>query len=129
MPTSQRAGRGPPPLWQVLPPDELGLPGLGPRHRWASGSLARDDQREVQLEAGAGGVGRLGDDQVAALAAGELAGDVEAEAHAAAAPVALAVELVEALEDALPVGGVDARAAVLDRQYRVAVLARAGQAD
>src|SRR5512132_3590548 len=79
-------------------------------------------QGEMQLEAGPVGSGGVDHQQVAVLAAGQLAGDVEAEADPAGAAGGVALQLGEAVEDALALGLGDAGAGVLDGQDRLGAL-------
>ena len=70
----------------------------------------------MQLEAGPAPPGGVDDQQVAVLAEGELAGDVEAEPDPAGPALDMALELGEAVEDVLALGLGNAGAGVLDGQ-------------
>src|SRR4029450_7091201 len=87
-------------------------------------------QGQADLEAGAGAAeGGVTDDQLPVLGAGQLAGNVEAEADPAGPPGGAGVELGEALEDALAVGRLDPGAGVLDGQHGQGAVAGRLQAD
>src|SRR4029453_11403838 len=101
------------------------LPGSG----WGWGGGDRG-QGQAELEAGAGAAeGGVTDDQLPVLGAGQLAGNVEAEADPAGPPGGAGVELGEALEDALAVGRLDPGAGVLDGQHGPGAVAGRLQAD
>src|SRR5918993_4019433 len=89
----------------------------------ASGAGGLRQQGEVELEAGAVVAGGADHREVAVLAAGQLAGDVEPEADPAGATLGAALQLGEAVEDALALGLGDAGAGVLDGQDRLGALA------
>ena len=82
------------------------------RGRSAADCLA--EEGEAELEPGANLAHGVGDDQPAALAVGELAGEVQAKAHPAGPVGCAGIQLGEPLEDALPIGWWDTRAGVLD---------------
>src|SRR4029453_11478459 len=80
-------------------------------------------QGEMELEAGPLRPGGVDHQQLAVLAAGQLAGDVEAEPDPAGAALGAALQLGEAVEDPLALGLRDAGAGVLDGQDRLGPLA------
>ena len=79
----------------------------------------------MEFEPGANPAHGVGDDEAAALAVGELVGEVQAKADPAGPGGRAGVQLGEPLEDALPVGWWDARAGVLDDQDRLVAVAAA----
>src|SRR5918992_5197434 len=99
-------------------------PGPGAKTPDLERSRAGDlrQQGKVQLEPGPAAPWRVDHQQVAVLAAGQLAGDVEPEADPARAALGVALELGEAVEDALALGLGDAGAGVLDDQDRLGAL-------
>src|SRR5215211_8299506 len=95
------------------------------RGRSAADCLA--EEGEVEFEPGANPARGVGDDEAAALAVGELAGEVQAKADPAGPGGRAGVQLGESLEDALPVGWWDTRAGVLDDEDHLAAVASARQ--
>src|SRR6266545_186712 len=102
--------------WDVAKRAVLGADGLG-------------EQRQMELEAGAVRACSVGHQQVAGLAAGELAGDVQAEPDPAGLAGGASIELGEALVDALAVAGWDAWPVLLDREHRGSAIAGGDDVD